>query len=134
MKHSKNCYLCPKWETMISIESIRQLALSLPETDEIDHFRMPAFRVKQKIFLTVNQPEGRCTLRLSKELQSIFTAVGHGAVYPVPNKWGTAYGWTHLDLEKAPWELFEDALKMAWREVAPPKFAQKYPDLYDDGF
>ncbi len=41
---------------MISIEFIRQLALSLPETAEIDHFRMPAFRVKQKIFLTVNQP------------------------------------------------------------------------------
>lgn len=117
---------------MLSIEAIRTLALSLPETDETNHFGMPAFRVKQKLFITVNPPEGRCTLRLSKELQSIFTAVGQGAVYPVPNKWGAAYGWTHLDLEKASWELFEDALKMAWREVAPQKFVQKYPDLYHD--
>ena len=40
---------------MVSIETVRKLALSFPETDEHPHFERRAFRVKKKIFATLSE-------------------------------------------------------------------------------
>jgi hypothetical protein len=113
---------------MIEIGTFRQFALSLPETDEAPHFENRAFRVKKKIFATLNVAAHRATVKLSLENQDVFTAVGNGAVFPVPNKWGH-HGWTHIALEKAELELCHDALQTAWCEVAPKALLAKYPEL-----
>jgi len=42
---------------MISIDTVRDLALSFPETDEHPHFDRRAFRVKKKIFATLSEKE-----------------------------------------------------------------------------
>lgn len=113
---------------MITIESFREFALSLPETDEAPHFENRAFRVKKKIFATLNVAQNRATLKFSPELQDIFSAVSKGTIYPVPNKWGN-HGWTHLNLETAEWELCQDALRNAWWEVAPKALRTKHPEI-----
>lgn len=113
---------------MITEDQFRQYALSLPETMEGPHFANRSFTVKKKIFATLNVPEKRATLRFSPELQDVFCALSNGAIYPVPNKWGK-HGWTHLNLETAPWELCEDALQNAWWEVAPQKLRALFPEL-----
>lgn len=113
---------------MIDIEIFRQFALSLPETDEAPHFDSVAFRVKKKIFATLNKTHNRATLKFSPENQDVFTVVSQGAIFPVPNKWGH-HGWTHIDLEKAAWELCQDALQTAWCEVAPKALLAKHPEL-----
>ena len=113
---------------MVTIEAFRQFALSLPETDEHPHFENVAFRVKKKIFATLNEAQNRGTLRFSLENQDVFTAISQGAIFPVPNKWAR-YGWTHIDLSKAEWELCQDAIQCAWCEVAPPKLLAQHPDL-----
>lgn len=113
---------------MISIDNFREFALSLPETDEAPHFENRAFRVKKKIFATLNAAHYRATLKFSPELQDIFSAISKGTIYPVPNKWGN-HGWTHLNLETAEWELCQDALRNAWWEVAPKALRTKYPEI-----
>lgn len=113
---------------MISVETFRQFALSLPEVVEAPHFEITSFCIKKKIFATLNASQNRATLRLSPEMQDIFSAVSKGAMYPVPNKWGH-YGWTHLNLETAEWELCQDALQNAWWEIAPKALRLKFPDL-----
>lgn len=113
---------------MIEIETFRQFALSLPETDEAPHFEASAFRVKKKIFATLNAAANRATVKFSLENQDVFTAIGKGAVFPVPNKWGH-HGWTHIDLQLAEPELCQDALQTAWCEVAPKALLAKYPEL-----
>ncbi|MDO8367028.1 MAG: MmcQ/YjbR family DNA-binding protein [Saprospiraceae bacterium] len=113
---------------MIEIESFRTFALSLPETDEAPHFENRAFRVKKKIFATLNATHNRATLRFSPEMQDIFSSISKGSIYPVPNKWGN-HGWTHLNLDTAEWELFQDAMRMAWWEVAPKALGLKYPEI-----
>ena len=40
---------------MISIATVRELALAFPETDEHPHFDRKAFRVKKKIFATLDE-------------------------------------------------------------------------------
>ncbi len=104
----------------VTLADLRQIALALPETDEHPHFEITSFRVKKKVFATVNPPEGRATVRLSAEDQDVFCAMSKGAMYPVPNQWGK-YGWTHIDLTKAETEMCLDALQTAWYTVAPPK-------------
>ena len=113
---------------MIETHTFRAFALSLPEAEEAPHFEITSFTVKQKIFATLNAPERRATLKFSPELQDTFIAIGKGAIFPVPNKWGH-YGWTHINLETAEWELCQDALRTAWWEVVPKTIRAKYPDI-----
>lgn len=117
---------------MTDIETFRQMALSLPETDEAPHFENRAFRVKKKIFATLNVAANRATLKFSLENQDVFTAISRGAIFPVPNKWGH-HGWPHIDLDKADLEMCWDALQTAWCDVAPKKLLVKYPEIGFEG-
>ena len=116
---------------MLTPEFVRQLALELPETAEERHHAIVSFRVKKKIFATLNAPEMRATLRFSAEMQDIFTRVGQGGIYPVPNAWGK-FGWTNVDLARVQEELFRDALRIAWRETAPAGFRKIYGAFFED--
>ncbi len=110
---------------------VRDWALSFPETTEFPHFGIVSFKVKGKVFATLNAAHQRATLKFSRELQDIFIRCTQGAMAPVPNKWG-ASGWTHVFLEIAVEELVMDALLLAWRETAPITFAKKYPELFTE--
>lgn len=116
---------------MITADTVRLLALALPETGEEPHHAITSFRVKKKIFATLNPPENRATLRFSAEMQDIFTRISQGAIFPVPNAWGK-FGWTTVDLGRVAPELFEDALRIAWREAAPAVFRKKYTEWFED--
>lgn len=116
---------------MISVILIKYIALSFPETDQHPHFDLVSYRVNKKIFVTVNEPQKRCTLKFNKEFQDIFTSVSKGAIYPVPNAWGRS-GWTTVELEKIKPEILKDAMLVAWRCVAPRAFKKKYPQMYID--
>lgn len=116
---------------MVTADTVRQLALALPETEEEPHFALHSFRVKKKIYATLNPPEQRATLRFSPEMQDIFSSISKGTIFRVPNKWGN-YGWTNVQLDLVDPELFHDALQVAWREVAPAVFRKKYPEQYLD--
>jgi predicted DNA-binding protein (MmcQ/YjbR family) len=40
---------------MLSIKKFRQIALSFPGTEELPHFEKTSFRVKKKIFATLDE-------------------------------------------------------------------------------
>jgi hypothetical protein len=110
---------------MVSIETVRQLALSFPETDEHPHFDRKAFRVKKKIFATLDEKNKRAMVKLSPEDQSVFCAFDKSIIYPVPGGWGLQ-GATYIDLGKVKRSMFKDALTVAYCTTAPPKLAEKY--------
>jgi hypothetical protein len=107
---------------MISIEIVRQLALSFPETDEHPHFERKAFRVKKKIFATLSEKDMTVSLKLSLIDQSVFCAIDPAVIYPVPGGWGRM-GFTFVNLKKVKKALFKDALTTAYCTTAPPKLA-----------
>ena len=104
------------------IETIRKIALSLPETSEQPHFEKTSFRVGKKIFLTLDEKNLQACMKLSQIDQDAFSAFDKTSVYPVPNKWGNQ-GWTIIDLKKAGQELLKDAIMTAYCEVAPKKLS-----------
>jgi hypothetical protein len=103
---------------MIDIETARQIALSLIDVEEYDHFSRPAFRIKKKTtFATLWPAENRMMVQLSLVDQSVFNSFDPAIFYPVPNNWGTK-GATFIDLSKVRSDMLLDAITTAWETAA----------------
>lgn len=103
-------------------DTLRQIALSLPEATEEPHFEKVSFRVNKKIFATAVAGEGRATVKLSVTDQDAFCLFDSSVIYPVPNKWGKQ-GWTHINLQTVNQPMLTGILKAAYCEVAPKHLA-----------
>jgi len=110
---------------MVSIDTVRQLALSFPETDEHPHFERKAFRVKKKIFATMDEKLKRVMVKLTLMDQSVFCTFDKTVIYPVPGGWGRK-GATYIELVKIKKAMFKDALTVAYCTTAPPKLAEQF--------
>lgn len=110
---------------MINIETVRKLALAFDGSEEMPHFEKQSFRVRKKIFATLDTRSGQAVLKLSAVDQSVFSAYDSAAIYPVPGSWGRQ-GWTFVELKKVRKDIFKDAITTAYCTVAPKKLAEKY--------
>ncbi len=106
---------------MIDDETVRELALSLPEAKEQDHRGHPSFRVRGKIFATLWPGKHRAVLKLPLDEQAAL--VGSEPMAFSLNAW-SRQGWTEVNLRQVSAAQFERLLDMAWRGVAPKKLAR----------
>jgi hypothetical protein len=102
---------------MITIETFKTLALSFPDSVESPHFEKTSFRIKNKIFATLDIPLQRACLKLSIIDQSVFSAIDAKLIYPVDNKWGKQ-GWTFVELKTVNKHILKDILSKAYHTVA----------------
>jgi predicted DNA-binding protein (MmcQ/YjbR family) len=109
---------------MVTIGTLRKIALSLPAVTEEPHFEKISFRVKKKIFATYDAIKKRACIKLSEVDQNVFSSADKKVIYPVDNKWGKQ-GWTLVEMPKVKKELFIDSLVTAYCEVAPKKLAEQ---------
>lgn len=116
---------------MVTIETVRKLALSFPEATEEPHFEKTSFRVRKKIFATYDEKLKRVCIKLSEIDQNVFSSADKTIIYPLENKWGKQ-GWTLIEIEKVHPDLFLDALKTAYCEVAPRKLTEHFRQNDDD--
>jgi len=110
---------------MVSVDTVRQLALSFDQAVELPHFDRASFRVNKKIFATLVERNNIAVLMLSPVDQSVFCAYDKSVMYPVPNKWGRK-GATIVDLKKVRKATFKDTLTTAYCRVAPKVLGDKY--------
>jgi len=101
---------------MVTIDEFRILALAFPEATEEPHFEKTSFRIKKKIFATIDEKNNRGVFKFNEIDQSVFCASSEMVFYPIPNKWGKQ-GWTFVDLAKVPEEMFKDALALSYNTV-----------------
>ena len=87
---------------MASLEEVRRLALALPGTQEVEHFRAPSFKAGKKIFAVLREP-GKVTLGLDPDDQQNLVAARPGVIEPVG-------GGTRGPLTTEIQAIFEDAL------------------------
>lgn len=111
---------------MIRFSTLRKTALSLPEVTEDPHFEKISFRVNKKIFVSYDERHHRACVKLSEIDQNVFSAYDKNTIFPVPDKWGK-YGWTFIDMKLVPQEMFIDAIKTAYCQVAPKKLSALIP-------
>jgi predicted DNA-binding protein (MmcQ/YjbR family) len=115
---------------MVTIEVFQRLAMALPEVEEAPHFDKISFRIRKKIFATLDVSNKRVCMKLSDIDQSVFSAKDKVIVYPVPNKWGKL-GWTFFELSKVNKSLCMDALQTAYCQVAPKLLAARVRPMKD---
>ncbi|MEQ9298179.1 MAG: MmcQ/YjbR family DNA-binding protein [Cyclobacteriaceae bacterium] len=108
---------------MITLDHLRTLSLSFPETTESPHFDKSSFRVRKKIFITYDGEVNTTNIKLTPENQDVF-CLGDKGLSPVPNKWAKQ-GWKAVDMTRVHRQFFEDAIIAAYCTVAPKKLAEE---------
>jgi len=98
---------------MVTVEEVKELALSLPATGEQPHFDRTAFTVKKKIFASLLVENRTLNLKFTPAEQFIFCPPDSDVIFPVPGGWGRQ-GWTTINLQKASKTLVKKALAKAY--------------------
>jgi len=104
----------------LTADEFRKLALSFPETTEKAHMGHPDFRVRDKIFATLNYPNrewGMVKLTLAQQLELVKS---DPSFIPVKGKWGKQ-GSTNVHLKSVSRRNLGEVLEAAWRNAAPKK-------------
>lgn len=104
----------------MSNEFFQTLALSYNAVTEKPHFHKISFRVKGKIFATLEEDTQIAVLKLSKKAQESWINRCPPAVMPVKGKWGEK-GWTQFDLNNIDKDSMSAALEMSYQLVVSDK-------------
>ena len=111
----------------MTAKDFRQIALSLPETEERAHMAHPDFRVAGKIFATLGYPsKGWGMVKLTPEQQHYFSKANPAVFVPVKGAWGRG-GATSVHLKAVSKESLVSAISAAWRNTAPKRLAMQLP-------
>ncbi|MFA6470240.1 MAG: MmcQ/YjbR family DNA-binding protein [Bacteroidota bacterium] len=105
---------------MIDNATFRRMALAFPDAVEMPHFEKRSFRVKKKIFATLNERERSAVVKLSKVDQSAFCSFDALVISPAPGLWG-GHGWTTINLKLVRSSTLKDALTTAYNTVVKNK-------------
>jgi hypothetical protein len=108
---------------MVTVEALHSLTQGFPEVELHPHFHKTAFKVRKKIFCTLDAEAGTAVVKLNEIDQSAFCAFDADVIRPVNGAWGKM-GWTEILLDKVLPETFDDILRTAYCTVAPAKLAQ----------
>jgi predicted DNA-binding protein (MmcQ/YjbR family) len=114
---------------MVTATTARTLALSYDEAEELPHFEKASFRIKKKIFATLDLKKHRVVIKLSPIDQSVFSNYNKEIIYPANGAWGKQ-GWTIIELKRVRKDVFKDALTISYCTVAPKKLAEKYKNTF----
>ena len=106
------------------------LALTLPDTEEAAHMGHPDFRVRGKIFASLDSPKpGFGMVKLAPKDQATFLKSHPDIFTPATGAWGAA-GATHIQLGRGGVDkaTLTAALQAAWRNVAPKTLVKAFED------
>ena len=99
---------------LMTADSFRKLALTLPGAEEGAHMNHPDFRVGGRIFATLGYPRaGWAAVAVTPDDQAALVAINPNAFVPVKGKWGEQ-GATNVILRHAKVGQVSDALDAAY--------------------
>lgn len=93
------------------------MALNLDQVIEQPHFDKSSFRIKKKIFATLDCSKKSASLKLSVLDQSFYCQIRPTFSTFATGTWGRQ-GWTEIDLKKVPKKTLTEILKKAYLNVA----------------
>ena len=111
---------------MLSISEIRELALSLPGAEEVEHWGKTSFRMNNKIFAVIQDDKKTLTVKTTKEERALLIQMAPD-IYRFPDSFSDL-NYVHIDLEFAKDEEVTKCIRIAWGYVATKKTAKAYLD------
>jgi hypothetical protein len=109
---------------MSTCDDVRRFALALPGVEEVDHWGVPAFRTKRRIFITLRPDEQKAMFHLTEEHQEILFEARPEAFEPL--HWGKVAR-AFLYLKKIPVRELEALVREAADYAAPLSRRKRKP-------
>jgi hypothetical protein len=103
---------------MVTFETVRQLALALPEVEESTSYGTPAFKVRKKLFVRLRE-EGVLVVKCDLVYKDILLQSQPDAYFTTPHYDGYPAILVHLDAVDE--DDLRDLLADAWRMTAPKR-------------
>jgi hypothetical protein len=104
---------------VIGIAEIRRYAMALPEVSEAKHFKLPAFKVRDKSFVVIQKGSTHAIVSVD-ETQAAEAAARDPHAYQVLRRNdGRIFVGVRVDLAKASGARVRDLIEQAWRHKAP---------------
>ena len=97
--------------------------MAMPEVEERDHFGVPSWRVRGKIFAQLTYEPDQAILKIPKPRQDILFEVRPETFLPAV--WGRLV-WCRILLTGVTPEEIADLTRAAWLETAPKRLAAAY--------
>ncbi|MDX2605783.1 MmcQ/YjbR family DNA-binding protein [Streptomyces caniscabiei] len=113
---------------MPDAEDVRRVALSLPDSTEKVAWSMPTFRVAGKMFATLPEDETSMAVRCPKVERDELVLAEPGKFWIAEHEAGFAWVRVRLSALEDEAEL-RDVLADSWRQAAPTKLLDAYPEL-----
>ena len=101
----------------MNLQSVREIALSLPEVTESPHFDSGSFRVKGRIFVTLPPDGQHIHVFVDEQERSRAMALYPRAIEPL--HWGQKVLGVRVDLSGVGPEAVAGLIRAAWRGKAP---------------
>jgi hypothetical protein len=117
-----------KKSSVTTLSDFRRIALSMPETEELNGMGYLNFRTARKSFATLE--DAIAVIRLTRDQQTIFVATAPEVFAPDSSGWGRL-GNTVIRLEVADEAMVKVAVATAWRNVAEVGNSPEVVDVAD---
>jgi hypothetical protein len=112
----------------ITPESVRALALALPEAHEAPHFDRISFRVGKKIFVTMTADGSEAMVRVAPRQRLYALLKAHPRAFFSYGGWTERLGSMGVRLAYADAALLRPLIVEAWRAVAPKRAVARYAE------
>jgi hypothetical protein len=102
----------------------RRLALAFPETEERETWGHPTFRVRDKMFMTMDTDGTSVTVKATLEAQAALVG-SEPETFSVPAYVGQ-HGWVGVRLDRVDPEEMAELIDEAWRMTAPKRLVKGF--------
>ena len=106
-------------------QEVIEYAFTFAEAISSPHFHKTSFRVRKKIFTTLDEKARTIVIKLDEIDQSVFSDMGGDHIYPVPGGWGKK-GWTVAKYDHLGKKIIKDLIKISYCNVAPLMLTKNY--------
>jgi hypothetical protein len=110
---------------MIELADIRGCAMALPDVVEQPHFRLPGFRVADKLLAHLQHGETHAIVCVG-QAEAEAAAAARPDVYEAVWRNGRFFVGLRVDLAKVPPERMRELIEHAWRHRAPKRLVAEY--------
>jgi hypothetical protein len=108
---------------MSTLDDFREIALSLPDTSEKTAWGMPTFRVRNKIFASLNPNHG-AGVKIPQEERAELVAAEPDKYFWTSHD--ENFGMMRLHLAEIDRDELAEVLTDAWRRTAGPRLAARH--------
>lgn len=98
------------------LTKLRKLAATFPETKEVETWDHPTFRVRDKIFASFEDHEGRPSICVKQSRAEQAVLIEHPGFF-VPSYVGQ-HGWVGFWVDDVEWPMIADLVESSYRKLA----------------